>query len=157
MPLKGMTQESPPTVVNRPLKPYKAEDIDLEHLSSLAEAKLGIKPFEFQLEIAAAILRGEDVIADIGTGGGKTLCFILPILLSEHDLTIIVSPLNALMIDQVCPIANPRFYKVLIYVQAKTSKVPTIAVCGETLGELGSENVYMVRNYHFSWSCCSPG
>ena len=86
-----------------PLKPYKVEEIDLSHLSSLAEAKLGVKPFQFQLEIAAAILWGEDVIADIVTGGGKTLCFILPILLNKEDITIIISPLNALMTDQVSP------------------------------------------------------
>jgi len=73
-----------------PLKPYKAEDIDLAHLSSFSEAKLGVKPFQFQLEIAAAILWGEDVIADIMTGGGKTLCLILPILLNEEDITIII-------------------------------------------------------------------
>jgi superfamily II DNA helicase RecQ len=107
-------QEPPKTTTKRPLKPYRAEDIDLEHLSSLAETKLGVKPFEFQLEIAAAILRGEDVIADIGTGGGKTLSFILPILLNEQDITIVVSPLSALMIDQVSSISDPHHCKMLM-------------------------------------------
>jgi hypothetical protein len=36
-----------------------------------------VKPYAFQLEIAAAVLRGEDVIVDVGTGSGKTLC-VLP-------------------------------------------------------------------------------
>jgi hypothetical protein len=44
------------TNTSMPLKSYKAEDIDIAHLSSLAEAKLGVEPFQFQLEIAAAIL-----------------------------------------------------------------------------------------------------
>jgi hypothetical protein len=36
-----------------------------------------VKPYAFQLEIAAAVLRGEDVIVDVGTSSGKTLC-VLP-------------------------------------------------------------------------------
>jgi superfamily II DNA helicase RecQ len=95
--LQGTLPSRPP----KPRKTYKADEIDLELLASLSQTKLDVKPFRFQLEVAAAILRGEDVIADVGTGGGKTLCFTLPLLLNEHDITIIVSPLTALMIDQV--------------------------------------------------------
>jgi superfamily II DNA helicase RecQ len=40
------------------------------------------------------------VVLDVGTGSGKTLCFSLP-LLNEKDISITVSPLTALMIDQV--------------------------------------------------------
>jgi len=61
-----------------------------------------LKPFQWQLEIAAAVLCGEDVIIDVGTGSGKTLCFALPLLLHETDIVLVVSPLTALMIDQVC-------------------------------------------------------
>ncbi|KAJ7328238.1 hypothetical protein DFH08DRAFT_636838, partial [Mycena albidolilacea] len=57
-------------------------------------------PFKYQLEIAAAVLQGEDVIIDVGTGCGKTLCFTLPLLLSAENISMIVSPLSALMIDQ---------------------------------------------------------
>jgi len=41
------------------------------------------------------------VVLDVGTGSGKTLCFSLPLLLNEKDISITVSPLTALMIDQV--------------------------------------------------------
>jgi len=34
-----------------PLKPYKAEDIDLAHLSSFSEAKLGVKLFNSSLRL----------------------------------------------------------------------------------------------------------
>ena len=54
-----------------------------------------------ELDTALAILCGEDVIVDVGTGSGKTLCFSLPLLLDEKDINIIVSPLTALMVDQV--------------------------------------------------------
>jgi Superfamily II DNA helicase len=80
---------------------YKAEEIDMDNLAAQALSILGVKPFTWQLKITAAILRGEDVIVDVGTGSGKTLCFSLPLLLHDTDIVMVVSPLTALMIDQV--------------------------------------------------------
>ena len=53
-----------------------------------------------QEEVVAAILAGRDVLAIMPTGGGKSLCYQLPAL--RHDgLTVVISPLIALMRDQV--------------------------------------------------------
>src|SRR5271167_2027394 len=53
-----------------------------------------------QAEIVSAILDGRDVLAVMPTGGGKSLCYQLPALLRD-GLTIVVSPLTALMRNQV--------------------------------------------------------
>jgi ATP-dependent DNA helicase RecQ len=53
-----------------------------------------------QGEIIAAVLAGEPVLAIMPTGSGKSLCYQLPALL-DQGLTVVVSPLIALMRDQL--------------------------------------------------------
>ena len=53
-----------------------------------------------QLEIVQSILNQQDVLALLPTGGGKSICFQVPALILG-GLTIVVSPLIALMKDQV--------------------------------------------------------
>ncbi|MEL6952991.1 MAG: DNA helicase RecQ [Pseudomonadota bacterium] len=53
-----------------------------------------------QAEIVESVARGENVLAIMPTGGGKSLCFQLPALMRE-GLTVVISPLIALMRDQV--------------------------------------------------------
>ena len=53
-----------------------------------------------QQEIVEAVTVGENVLAIMPTGGGKSLCFQLPALLRE-GVTVVISPLIALMRDQV--------------------------------------------------------
>ncbi|WP_238365674.1 DNA helicase RecQ [Mesobacterium pallidum] len=53
-----------------------------------------------QEEIVTAVTRGDNVLAIMPTGGGKSLCFQLPALLRD-GVTVVISPLIALMRDQV--------------------------------------------------------
>lgn len=55
---------------------------------------------EGQEEIVDAVTAGADVLAIMPTGGGKSLCFQLPALCRD-GLTVVISPLIALMRDQV--------------------------------------------------------
>ena len=53
-----------------------------------------------QEEVVRAVLDGENVMAVMPTGSGKSLCYQLPALV-RPGLTLVVSPLIALMRDQV--------------------------------------------------------
>ncbi len=54
----------------------------------------------FQQEAVEASLSGRDLVMVLPTGGGKSLCYQLPALVAE-GVTVVISPLLALMHDQV--------------------------------------------------------
>jgi ATP-dependent DNA helicase RecQ len=82
----------------------KTPDLDAAHRT--LRATFGFEAFRpGQGEIVAAILDGRDVLAVMPTGSGKSLCYQLPALLRD-GLTIVVSPLIALMRNQVAQLCG---------------------------------------------------
>src|SRR5918996_58655 len=69
--------------------------------SALLHSVFGFGAFRpGQEEIVDALLAGENVLAVMPTGSGKSLCYQLPAI-ARPGLTLVVSPLIALMRDQV--------------------------------------------------------
>ena len=72
-----------------------------EHLTE-ALKKLGIANLRLQQEAPMeAILNNEDVIVLMPTSGGKSLLYQLPAVMEHGSLTLVISPLKALQLDQV--------------------------------------------------------
>ncbi|WP_370213047.1 DNA helicase RecQ [Roseovarius sp.] len=71
------------------------------HPATLLRDVFGFDAFRpGQEEIVEAVSGGENVLAIMPTGGGKSLCYQLPALLRD-GVTVVISPLIALMRDQV--------------------------------------------------------
>lgn len=73
----------------------------MDRLHLFLERYFGYQAFyPCQREIIQDLLAGRDVLAVLATGGGKSLCYQVPALLGD-GVTLVVSPLIALMKDQV--------------------------------------------------------
>jgi len=93
--------------LNRRIQP-KAESpmADLLAAQNLLRSVFGFGSFRTgQAEIIETILAGNDVLAVMPTGSGKSLCYQLPALLRD-GLTVVVSPLIALMRNQVAQLRD---------------------------------------------------
>ena len=73
-----------------------------------------------QAEIIDSVLSGRDTLALMPTGGGKSICFQVPTLVMAHDnpekrLCIVVTPLIALMRDQVTNLQEKGIHAAAVY------------------------------------------
>src|SRR5690349_9249761 len=79
----------------------KKENTSRLDLHKALQEHFGFKKFKGDQEkIIQSLLSGKDTFVIMPTGGGKSLCYQLPAIISE-GVAIIVSPLIALMKNQV--------------------------------------------------------
>ncbi|MEI7891407.1 MAG: RecQ family ATP-dependent DNA helicase [bacterium] len=120
---------------------------ELEKYFSFAKFRPG------QKEIVESIIAGKDVVALMPTGGGKSLCFQLPAILSDK-ISIVISPLIALMQDQVDAL-NARGisatyinssldqYEIIErFEQIKNGKVKMVYIAPERFGNLQFQKLF---------------
>jgi bloom syndrome protein len=72
-------------------------------LARLFRERFGNDPYDWQIDVAEAIILGLDAIVIAGTGSGKTMPFMMPLLIDMSKKVIIISPLKVLQSDQVRP------------------------------------------------------
>ena len=75
-----------------------------------------------QEEIIQTVLNKKDVLALMPTGGGKSICFQVPALL-QQGLTLVISPLIALMQDQVTQLKQRNIATEALYAGMKEDEI----------------------------------
>ncbi len=96
-----VTVAKTPATTRTPQADAPAGTPDLAPARRLLKRVFGHDEFRpFQVELIGHVLQHRDALGIIPTGGGKSLCYQLPALLFD-GVTVVVSPLIALMQDQV--------------------------------------------------------
>lgn len=92
----------------------------LDHARNVLQKIWGYQDFrEAQADIIRSLLMQQDALIIMPTGGGKSICFQLPALL-QPGLTLVVSPLVALMENQVQELRDRNISAALLH-----SELPT--------------------------------
>ncbi len=89
--------------------PAKPAPVSTETLQESLKRLFGFAEFNpGQEEVITRVMRGEDTLAILATGAGKSLCYQLPAMLLDGT-TLVVSPLIALMKDQLDMLSERGF------------------------------------------------
>jgi len=87
-----------------------------------------------QEEVVRSLAAGRDVCVVMPTGGGKSLCYQLPAVLEVKKTAVVISPLIALMQDQVAQLRQmgiPAVFLNSAVVEADRSEIKRKAMAGE--------------------------
>ncbi len=88
-----------------------------------------------QEEVVTRVMQGEDTLAILATGAGKSLCYQLPALLLEGT-TLVVSPLIALMKDQLDVLAERGYRDNVAFNSTLTEEQENAAIGRVARGEI---------------------
>ena len=103
------------------------------NIQSILKQYWGYESFRpLQEEIIEAILKDQDVLALLPTGGGKSICFQVPAM-AKSGLCLVISPLIALMKDQVENLRKKNITAFAIYSgMSRKEVINTLHVAGES-------------------------
>lgn len=92
----------PSKTLSEPTGGYDNPSVNLSAARTALRDVFGYTSFRpGQEEVISAVIQGRDTLAVMPTGGGKSICYQVPALIARSGLTLVVSPLLALMKDQV--------------------------------------------------------
>jgi ATP-dependent helicase YprA (DUF1998 family) len=132
---------------------YNSDDTRRTLRTRFAKRSKGrFEPYEWQLDVAEALLLGLDSVVIAGTGSGKTIPFMLPLLLHPEKMVLILSPLKILQRDQVCTLCLVFYPTAKFSCQRrrfKKMRIPAHAVNGDTWSSTLATVIKNSRVLHF--------
>lgn len=101
----------------------------LKEIRAVLKQHWGYSSFRpLQEDIILSVLDGNDTLALLPTGGGKSICFQVPAL-AMNGLCVVISPLIALMKDQVAHLRDKQIKAVAIYSGMSSSEIEDAVSC----------------------------
>jgi DNA topoisomerase-3 len=98
-----------PSTVSAPPEAAMTKPVPTGDLKSLLHSAFGFSSFRPNQEaVCRAVIEGQDVLLVMPTGSGKSLCYQLPGI-ARGGTTLVISPLIALMEDQVAKLKGQNF------------------------------------------------
>ena len=83
-------------------------------------------PRQMQLESILLVMSNLNSLVNAGTGLGKTICMVLPVLLDPTSITLVISPLKWLQMNQVYPF--PFVVKAFLIMSLRLQNLPSLAL-----------------------------
>ena len=134
----------------------------IDKAREILKHQFGYDAFRMNQEAAiSAVLSGRDCVVLMPTGGGKSLCYQIPALMMD-GLTLVVSPLIALMKDQVDALrangVEAAFLnstqsapeQVQVFRDVRSGKTKLLYVAPERLLQSGDQFLEFIRNTNVS-------
>jgi DNA topoisomerase-3 len=105
----GKSRQSPEKPVHQPVAAVSSPSFPAASLPELLRDAFGFSSFRANQEVVCrAVIEGKDVLLVMPTGSGKSLCYQLPGI-ALGGTTLVISPLIALMEDQVTKLKDQGF------------------------------------------------
>ncbi|MGH9946279.1 MAG: DNA helicase RecQ [Pyrinomonadaceae bacterium] len=136
--------------------------MSIEIANQILKHRFGYDSFRMNQEAAiAAVLEKKDCVVLMPTGGGKSLCYQIPALL-QNGLTVVISPLIALMRDQVDALKNNGVEaaflnstqtgaeQVEVFRDVRSGKLKLLYVAPERLLQSGDQFLDFLRGINIS-------
>lgn len=136
--------------------------MNLTHAREILKHQFGYDSFRMNQEAAIeSVLAGKDCVVLMPTGGGKSLCYQVPALMMD-GLTVVVSPLIALMKDQTDALRNNGVeagflnssqtdrQQIEVFQSVRSGKTKLLYVAPERLFQSGDRFIDFLRDLDLS-------
>ncbi len=136
--------------------------MNIERAQEILKSQFGYDSFRMNQEQAIeTVLAKKDCVVLMPTGGGKSLCYQIPAIMSD-GLTLVVSPLIALMKDQVDALKNNGVEAAFlnssqtgreqteVFQQVRSGKLKLLYVAPERLMQSGDQFIDFLKSVNIS-------